>query len=175
MKTADLVKFLDSMDKNGVWAFRLSSLRLRFPQAERGLIKSLSSHQKAGLILKCDKGLYVNPRARSLPADILPALVPWLRPLKLNYLSLESVLSEESLISQVPARLTVMSTGKSRRCDTPFGTIEFVHTKRALQTLSKELVATAVPGLYRAPAAIALRDLQRSGRNLGLVLSEPEQ
>ena len=98
MKTRDLIKALDTLDKQGIWAFRYSSLKLRFRQSDRALLKSLSAHQKNGYVLKVAKGLYVNPRARSLPPDILPALVPWLRPFEMNYVSLESALKLLNLV-----------------------------------------------------------------------------
>lgn len=169
MKTQDLIKALDTLDKQGIWAFKYSSLKLRFQQSDRALLKSLSAHQKNGYVLKVAKGLYVNPRARSLPADILPALVPWLRPFEMNYVSLESALSDYGRISQVPGRLTVMSTGKSWLQRTPYGDIEFVHTRRNPANLQEQLLETPVAGLYRAPETVAVRDLKRVGRNTGLL------
>ncbi|PHM28446.1 hypothetical protein [Xenorhabdus budapestensis] len=49
-----------------------------------------------------------------------------------NYVSLESALSEYGAISQIPIdRLTVMTTGRKGTYKTPFGIIEFTHTKRS--------------------------------------------
>ena len=48
-----------------------------------------------------------------------------------SYISLETMLSEYGAISQVPIdRLTVMTTGRKGEYETPFGVIEFTHTKR---------------------------------------------
>jgi len=53
-----------------------------------------------------------------------------------NYVSLESILSEYGLISQIPMdRLTVMTTDRSGIYKTPYGVIELTHTKRPVADL----------------------------------------
>ena len=58
-----------------------------------------------------------------------------------NYLSLESVLSEAGIISQVPMSwLSFMSTGRSSiiKCGN-YGTIEFVHTKKKIESFIEDI------------------------------------
>jgi len=169
----------DAWDKAGIWAFHLETLRRAFTagdgtkakaSADRALLKALAAHEKAGIVLRVARGLYVNPRARSLPADVLSTLVTFLRPWDTNYLSLESALSEAGRISQIPSRLTVMTTGRSQTFETPYGTIEFVHTARKLEKFRDDLVFDARRELYVARPNLAARDLRRVGRNVDLLI-----
>ncbi len=136
------------------------------------MLKALARHQQTGVIERIARGLYVNPRASCLPSDLLSALVPFLRPWDFNYLSLESALSEAGWISQIPSRLTLMTTGRSQIFNTPYGTIEFVHTMRAEGKLRNELRFDPQRELAVATPSRALRDLKRVGRNLDLIISQ---
>src|SRR5579871_531397 len=139
MLIRELIAALDRWDKAGIWAFSLKTLQLLFPEDSRAMFKALARHQQADVIERVARGLYVNPRARCLPSDLLSALVPFLRPWDFNYLSLESALSEAGWTSQIPSRLTLMTTGRSQIFATPYGTIEFVHTMQAESKLRNEL------------------------------------
>ncbi|WP_233235023.1 type IV toxin-antitoxin system AbiEi family antitoxin [Bordetella sp. LUAb4] len=169
MRIKDLIKTLDRWDQRGFWAFTAATLKLLFPEDDRARIKALTNHQDAGIIERVARGLYVNPRARSLPPDVLSSLIPWLRPWDFNYLSLESALSEAGLISQIPSRLTVMTTGRSQTFGTPYGTIEFTHTAQMPEHLSGDVVWDLQRGMWVATPARAHRDLTKARRNLGLV------
>jgi predicted transcriptional regulator of viral defense system len=175
MRIVKLIAAMDRLDKAGIWAYLTNTLRLLFPENERAMLKALARHEKAGLIVRVARGLYVNPRARSLPADALSALVPFLRPWDFNYLSLESALSEAGWISQIPSRLTVMTTGRSQTFETPYGTLEFVHTAQRPDKLRGDLVFDTRRELAVATPARALRDLKRVGRNLDLVVLDGNQ
>ena len=86
-----------------------------------------------------------------------------------NYLSLESALSEYGVISQIPVdRITVMTTGRKGEYKTPYGVIEFTHTKRSLREILGCIRDVGRP-LKLAGSAAALRDLRRVGRNVHLV------
>ncbi|MCF7696330.1 hypothetical protein KPG66_09560 [Mycetohabitans sp. B2] len=169
MFVRELITAMDRWDKAGIWAYSLNTLRLLFPENERAMLKALARHERAGLITHVARGLYVNPRARSMPPDALNALVPFLRPWDFNYLSLESALSEAGWISQIPSRLTMMTTGRSQTFKTPYGTLEFVHTAQRPDKLRSDLIFDARRELAVATPARALRDLKRVGRNLNLV------
>src|SRR5207248_10538025 len=83
-----------------------------------------------GVLTRAARGVYVNPRARSMPSDVRAGLIRFLRPREISYVSLESKLSEAGAISQVSTVLTCMTTGSPGRFDTPWGAIEFTHTER---------------------------------------------
>ncbi|NRO98476.1 hypothetical protein GWC77_21365 [Paraburkholderia sp. NMBU_R16] len=169
MLVRELIASMDHWDKAGIWAYSSNTLRLLFPESERAMLKALARHERAGLIVHVARGLYANPRARSMPPDVLSALVPFLRPWDFNYLSLESALSEAGWLSQIPSRLTLMTTGRSQTFETSYGTVEFVHTAQRPDKLRDDLVFDARRNLAVATLARALRDLKRVGRNLDLV------
>lgn len=160
---------INKWDAFGIWAFTSSTLSRLFAEDPHTLVKALARHRKTGVIERMARGLYINPRARSLPPDVLSAIVPFLRPWDFNYLSLESALSEAGWISQIPSRLTLMTTGRSQTFDTPYGAIEFVHTARSPEAFRHEVFYDSRRELEVATPKRALRDLRRVGRNLGLV------
>jgi hypothetical protein len=84
-----------------------------------------------------------------------------------NYISLETVLSEAGVISQVPiAWITLVSTGRSTTLNCGrFGTIEFVHTERAMSQVIGELSYDPDRHLYRASPELALADMHRFNRS----------
>jgi hypothetical protein len=92
-----------------------------------------------------------------------------------NYVSLESALSEYGAISQIPIdRLTVMTTGRKGTYQTPYGIIEFTHTKRPVRDIVQHIRDIKRP-LRIATAQTAWRDLKRVGRNTHLVNQETLQ
>jgi predicted transcriptional regulator of viral defense system len=170
MRARQLMDSLDRWDQAGIWIFSSNTLGLMFPEGKATLRKALATHVRAGILEHVARGFYVNPRARSLPNDLLAALVPFFRPWDFNYLSLESALSEAGWISQIPSRLTLMTTGRSQTFETPYGTIEFVHTARNPEQLQADLVIDDRRALPVAKPTRALRDLKRVGRNVNLVV-----
>ena len=174
MNTYDLEHVLRHLDKQGVWLVSRSQFGVLFPNENtEALKKSLARHCKAERLLRVAQGLYANPNAHSKTAHALEALVPHLRPLDFNYLSTETVLAERSVISQMTQNyLTVMTTGASKRYQTPYGTIEFTHTKRDYRQQLEQMSFDEDRGLWFANTALAYRDLKRLGRNTNMVDTE---
>jgi hypothetical protein len=174
MNAYDLEHVLRHLDKQGVWLVSRSQFGVLFPNENtEALKKSLARHCKAERLLRVAQGLYANPNAHSKTARALEALVPQLRPLDFNYLSAETVLAERSVISQMTQNyLTVMTTGASKRYQTPYGTIEFTHTKRDYRQQLEQMSFDEDRGLWVANTALAYRDLKRLGRNTNMVDTE---
>tara|TARA_B100000446_G_C10523658_1_gene331224 strand:+ start:46 stop:615 length:570 start_codon:yes stop_codon:yes gene_type:complete len=174
MNTQELLHALDDLDSQNVWLFTPNMLGGVFTEeSSKTLLASLDRHVKSGILKKVKKGLYANPRAKSTPPRKLEALVPYLRPRAINYVSQESRLSELGVISQIPVEhLTLMTTGRSQTFNTAYGTIEFTHTNRRPKAILEETVLDENTGLLQATPERALRDLKRSGRNIDLVNSE---
>ena len=86
-----------------------------------------------------------------------------------GYVSYETVLSEWSIISQVPFVLTVATTGRSRRVDTLWGTVDFTHTERPLRGLYRYTQDRPESPLRYALPNQAFIDLQEANRCLDLV------
>jgi hypothetical protein len=88
-----------------------------------------------------------------------------------NYLSLESVLSDTGVISQVPIGwITLMSSGRNRIVDCGrFGRIEFIHTRRPVEKVLKQLTWDHRIHLWRASVALAMKDLKHTHRSQELI------
>src|SRR5205823_795174 len=158
-------------DALGVWAFTppsFSALMGGIGSAYLKLMMKRLSDQ--GVLIRAARGVYVNPSARSRPADARRGLIRFLRPREINYVSLESKLSEAGVISQIATALTCMTTGSSGRFETPWGAVEFTHTDRKIE-VGTDLVAQD-DGTLEATIRTAARDLRRVGRNLDLIDEE---
>lgn len=171
MKRMDLIHKLAELDRRGVHVLARRDIEKLFPEeGEKAMEKSLQRMVGDGLLQRVAKGLYVNPAASSKNRWIAEEIAKALRPGCLCYVSLESILSEYGVISQIPLnRMTVMTTGKSGLVETPYGTIEFTHTKRAAaQIVTRTLFAKGRP-LRIATKEAAVRDLLRVGRNANMM------
>ena len=167
MKRAELTRKLLEADRQSVWAFTPATFEALIGGAEPNYLKLMMKRlADQGVLVRAARGIYVNPYARSLPADLRRGLIRFLRPREVSYVSLEAKLSEAGVISQIATALTCMTTGSSGTFDTPWGIIEFTHTDRVID------VGTDVHhrgGVLEATVARAARDLRRVGRNLGLI------
>src|SRR5262249_17217311 len=131
MKRNVFMQKLDDADRRGVWAFTPATFSALLDDPEQNYLKlRMKRLADQGVLTRAARGVYVNPRARSMPSDVRAGLIRFLRPRELTYVSLESKLSEVGAISQVTTALTCMTTGSPGRFDTPWGAIEFTHTDR---------------------------------------------
>ena len=131
----------------------------------------LSRAVKAGVLQRVCRGLYLYPRVAYPAGMVLFHAAARLRADEFNYVSLETALSDAGIISQVPAQwITLMSSGRSHtiRCG-EFGHVEFVHTSRRPQDLADQLAYDPACRLWRASAALALRDMRATRRNKDLI------
>lgn len=177
MKRLELISKLAEMDRKGIYVLPKKDLAKLFPlESDKSMEQSLKRMVDDKLLQRVARGLYVNPNASSRNRWMLEEIAKALRPGSMSYVSLESVLSEYGVISQIPInRMTLMTTGASGLIDTPFGTIEFTHTKRNVaQIVKNTLVAKGRP-LRIATQSAAIRDLLRVGRNTNMVEEEAMQ
>lgn len=177
MKTTRLLNVLDEqVYRNQTWLFTTSMLRLLFPdESENSLSVSLHRQVQSGVIRKVHKGLYANERVFFSRHNRLAALVPYLKPARLNYLSQETRLSQLGLISQIPvSHLTVMTTANSQVFRTAYGTVEFTHTKQPFRLLLEHTCLDTDLRMRVADEYLALRDLKHARRNLDMLVDELE-
>lgn len=134
----------------------------------------LSRAVKAGILCRICKGIYFYPVRDYPQGNLLFHAAARLRAGELNYISLETVLSDAGVISQVPIQwITVMTSGRSHIVDCgEFGRIEFVHTVRKPRDLAGELTYDANRHMWRASVGLALRDMKVTRRSLDLVDEE---
>lgn len=134
----------------------------------------LSRAAKSGWLTRVCKGIYLYPVAGFPLEHVLYHAAARLRASELNYVSLETVLSDAGVISQVPIDwIGVMSSGRSHTIDCgDFGRIEFIHTKQTATDLEGQLFYDAPRRMWRASVAQAMRDMRMTRRSLDLIDKE---
>jgi hypothetical protein len=168
MKTA--LNVFSDWDQKGRYVFILNDFIKLFPNDnKRTLQAGVNRLLKQGLLERVSRGVYIFKRSHQLDHNVIEHIAKALRRGHYNYLSLESALSEYGAISQIPIdRLTVMTTGRKGEYITPYGVIEFTHTKRHVRDIIKVIKNIQRP-LRLATLQTAWRDLKRVGRNTYLV------
>ena len=170
MNKTNAIQKLAKYDKKGRYVFTNSDLAKIFNEdSKRAVRAGIQRLVKSNILIRASNGVYVNNLSLSKDSNVLEQLAKTIRRGEYNYVSLESALSEYGAISQIPIdRLTIMTTGRKGEYKTPFGTIEFTHTKRSTSDI---LAHTEIIGrpLRLANKKAAFRDLKRVGRNTHLV------
>lgn len=154
------------------YLFTNSDLRAVLPLLSSGAFKVLLSRLvKAGLLERVCRGLYLYPKVNFPRGDLLFHAAARLRSGEFNYITLESVLSDAGVISQILInRITLMTTGRSNLIDCGrWGTIEFVHTSQKPADIQNQLEYDRRCHLWRASVPLAIRDMQATRRNLDLI------
>ena len=171
MRIVAAIRTLTDWDRRGRAVFTFQDMRMMFPdESAKTLSESLGRLVRAGLLERVGKGLYFNPLSQRGHGRLLEEIAAAMRGGEYNYTSLECALSEWGVISQIPMQyLTVMTTGRKGTFRTPYGTIEFTHTKRSVADILRNTIIMDPPRLRLATAPAAYRDLKRVGRNLHLV------
>ena len=134
----------------------------------------LSRAAKAGLLERVCRGIYFYPLPDVPTGHLLFFAAARLRAGAFNYISLETVLSDAGVISQVPMNwITIMTSGRSGVIDCGnHGHIEFVHTAKRPDDVSRELTYDPFRRLWRASVRQALHDMKATRRSLELVDQE---
>ena len=174
MNKMKALKALRAWDKKGWSVFTKHELSKFFPgDSPKTFKEGLNRLVKAGILRRACRGIYVNEAASSFDSYTLERVAKALRLGEYSYVSLESMLSEYGVISQIPIdRLTVMTTGRNGTYTTPYGVIEFTHTKRSVENILNHSSIVKDRPLRIAHKKTAWRDLKRVGRNTALVNQE---
>ena len=174
MKLLDAQGKLDKISKqDSVYLFTSQDLGILFAESGETLRSTLKRLVAAKLIKKVGNGIYGLDKIIESQKEALSLVAAKLRSGEVNYLSAESVLCNHSIISQqMLDRMTVMTTGRSGTFKTPFGVIEFTHTKRNPIDILKATHISSSYAIRLADPHLAYRDLKRIGRNLNMVNME---
>lgn len=167
-----LQRWLDEHANNEHFLFSFQDLRALYPSLTDTAFKTLLSRAvDSDYLTRVCRGLYAKKRSISPTGLLLFHAVAILRANKFNYISLETVLSEAGIISQIPInRITVMSSGRNNTISCgEFGTIEFIHTERKPTDVIDQLTYDHRYGLWRASIALALKDMKITHRNCDLI------
>ena len=153
--------------------FTPSDLAAAVPECGQ-LAVLLSRATAAGVLKRICRGVYVYPVPDYLTGNLLFHAAARLRAGEFNYISLETVLSDAGVISQVPMNwISLMTSGRSHVVDCgDYGHIEFVHTAQRPEDLSGELTYDVERHLWRASVRQALRDMKATRRSMELVDEE---
>ena len=169
---AKLRAILERLADSDHYLFATRDFAPAFPHMSKSALNALLSRaHRSGLLERVTKGIYVYSKVDYPRGLQLYHAAARLRADHLNYISLETALSDAGVISQVPvAWVTLMSSGRSHTvaCGR-FGTIEFVHTERRARDLSGRLVYDERCRLWRADVQLAIRDMRATRRSLDLV------
>lgn len=167
-----LIRELEALSSDEHYLFSSHDLRALLLELSPGAYKTLLSRAvQQGHLERVCRGLYLYPKAVPLDGYMLFRIATRLRVREFNYLSLESVLSDAGVISQIPLRrIFIMSSGRSNviHCGR-WGSIEFVHTAKKPAALAKDLSYDFSAQFWRASLALALRDIQAARRSLDLI------
>lgn len=157
--------------------YSAAAFRSLFPELSQGAYRALLHRaEKRGLLERVCQGIYQYAGAPDNSGLILFHAAALLRAWHFNYISLETALSDAGLISQMPmAWVTLISTGRSAEVNCGrFGTIEFVHTERAMSQIADDLTYDSDRHLFRASPELAMADMRRFNRSTIDLVEEPE-
>jgi hypothetical protein len=149
----------------------IAQFKMLFPDyQEKALKVRLNQLVKKRLLEKVCRGVWSFPRSKYYKKTDLRHLPHLVRQTHINYISLESVLSKYSVISQQMFNyLTVMTTGRGGKLETPMGTLELIHTKRDPLKLLNETFQVQDMPIREAYIDRAWKDLKNVGRNISMV------
>lgn len=154
------------------YLFSPRDIASQFPELGRQALSMLLSRAvDDALLVNVCRGLYMYDKVRRPSGLLLYHAASKLRADTFNYISLESALSDEGVISQIPLQwLTVMSGGRSSTISCGgYGTIEFIHSARTSAALVGRVHFDERCGLWRADVRLALEDMKRCRRPLDLI------
>lgn len=173
MDISTALQRLHRFDRQGIYVYTKGNLwRVFFDDTQEAFKQSLPRLIKQGILERPCRGVYLFALSRR-DSYAVEHIACALRRGEYNYVSLESALSEYGVISQIPiSYLTVMTTGRKGVFKTPYGTIEFTHTKRDDMDILHNTIKIPKRPLRMATEEAALRDLKRVGRNLHMLIEE---
>lgn len=171
MNKEQAIHVLKEQDRQGKYIFTNRDLSKLFPEDSfKTFNEGLKRLVKSRILKRACRNVYVNEDARQFDIYAIEHIAKTLRKGEYNYVSLESMLSEYGLISQIPMdRITLMTTGRKGIYNTAYGVIEFTHTKRTVKDILNNTTKINERPLRMATKQAALRDLKRVGRNMNLV------
>lgn len=163
---------MSDLSVSGNYLFSVSDFYAVFPELSYEALRNLLSRAvHNGLLERVCNGIYLNP-GLDYPVDlVLYHTASKFRIEYFNYLSLETVLSDSGIISQIPMNwISLLSSGRSYtvRCSR-FGTIEYIHTKKRPEDLVGRIGYDSRLNLWRAHVELALQDMRYTNRPMDLV------
>ena len=167
-----LREVLEEKASKAHYLFDVKDFYSLFPDSTDESIRMILSRAvKNGILERVCKGIYVYPKTSYDTSLVLFKVASKLRADCFNYVSLETVLSNESIISQqLLGWITVMTTGRSGviKCSR-FGTVELIHTSKPYEKIMPHLRLDMNTGMWWADMKLAMQDMKDTKRNLEMV------
>ena len=150
------------------YLFTSTSLKAVLPDLSDGAFKVLLSRAaQMGVLTRICRGVYAAQKVMAFDGRLLFYVAHLLRAHNFNYISLETVLSDHGVISQIPAsRIFIMTSGRSSiiSCGN-YGSIEFIHTDKTPADLHDKLIHDPECRMWRATVPLALQDMNQTKRS----------
>ncbi|MGJ9419807.1 type IV toxin-antitoxin system AbiEi family antitoxin [Massilia sp. CMS3.1] len=167
----NLIIKLEELDQRGIQVISSADLKSMLgtcsPSVVTDAVKTLLSER---VLQRVARGVFVNLQAQSRKSYLIEEIACVLRKGYFNYVSLESILSEFGVISQIMiSRITVMTTGRKGTFSTPYGIIEFTHSARKIESLVARTLHIEGRPLRIATKRAGAADLVRVGRNTNMI------
>lgn len=166
--TSKLIHILKEYSNANNYIITSKSLLIAFPElSEENINQLLCRANKAGIIERVCKGVYVNSDVKYDSSNVLFSVAKIMRFPECMYVSLETVLSAMSIISQqMISYITIVTSGRSGIIDcSRFGKIEFIHSDR-IELSPKNVRFDVLTGMYWATEEQALTDMKKHRRKL---------
>jgi predicted transcriptional regulator of viral defense system len=159
------------------YLFSLYDLKALCPTLSDAAFKTLLSRAvKLNYLERICRNLYAYESVRYAQGLLLFHAAAHLRSHQFNYISLETVLSDAGVISQIPINtISIMSSGRSNKifCG-KYGMIEFVQTTQKPEKIMHLLSYDHNCRLWRASVTLAMRDMKKTNRNMDLIEKDEE-
>lgn len=170
-KTENLLRVFSSSVKVGGGIHTAPELALMMDERHTpAFTKFLADCVKKGVLRRLANGIFESTLTPPDPTTALYRIAKKLRGDVLTYISLESQLSHTGDISQVLIdRVTIVTRGRSGTFSTPYGVIEFTHTKKPVSRIAPNLYFDDDIGMYRAKPEQAIADLKDCNRNVHML------
>jgi len=173
MRLSEAIKKLNHWDRQGRYVFRKGDLVYLFDEQGRILDQTLTRLTKNDVLQRVAHGVYLFAFSQHIGSATLEHIARNLRRGDYTFESLESALSQYGVISQIPVdRITLMTTGRSGEYHTPYGVIEFTHTKARAEDIVANVIEREGHPLPIASRQYAYTNLRSVGRNLTMVDTE---
>jgi len=167
-----LLNWLEQNANKEHYLFLINDLRIICSELSEEAFRTLLSRVvKLGYLERVSRRLYAFKSSNYSNGLLLFHAAAYLRSNEFNYISLETVLSDAGVISQLPINsIFVMSSGRSNRISCGiFGIIEFIHTSQKPTEIMDELSYDSNCRMWRASVRQALRDMKKTQRNMDLI------
>ena len=163
-----LDKILSETAQKGTFVFGIDTLATIFAGYDAANLRMIASRAvKNNILTRVCSGVFLYAKSQAIDySSVLYKTARLLRNRHFNYLSLESVLSDASIISQqMFAWITVMTTGRSGIIDCgKFGHIEFVHTAKKIDKIMPDVSYDLYINMFRATPKLAYADMRMTRR-----------